>query len=125
MTILGREQLLKKDVLEVEKVVLSEKPLEVVYVRQMTAREKNTWETSLLKKTGKGRTVEYEGTLDDFRAKLAVVCLCDAKGELLLKPNDASLLSQNISAWKMEKIVNAAQKLNAITDEDKEEMVKN
>ena len=125
MALLSREQLLQKEELKKEKVVLNEKPLEEVYVRQMTAREKNTWEISQMKKTGKGRNVEYDLTLIDYRAKLAVVCVCDADGKLLFKPNDFSILSQNISAAKLEKIVDVAQKLNGITEEDKEEMVKN
>jgi hypothetical protein len=43
----------------------------------------------------------------------------------LLEPKDFMALSNAMSAAKLEKIVNAAQKLNAITEADKEELVKN
>ena len=51
--------------------------------------------------------------------------MCDEEGKALFLPEDYSLLSQNMSAKRLELIVNAAQKLNAITEEDKEELVKN
>jgi len=122
---LNRETLLKKEELEVKEVNLSDD--ESIFVRQMTGRERDTFEQSLIKKTydKKGAVIGFEQATDDFRAKLAVCTVCDKKGILLLKPLDYPLLSQNMSAAKLEKIVNAAQKLNAISEEDKEELVKN
>ena len=124
-TILNREALLKKEKPEVVKVVLGKD--EYVYVRQMTGREKDNFEQSLRKeiKNNKGVIEGYEVALNDFRAKLAVVTLCNAEGVLLLKPEDYTLLSMNMLAATLEKIVTAAQKLNAITEEDKETLVLN
>ena len=124
-TILNREALLKKEKPEVVKVVLGKD--EYVYVRQMTGREKDNFEQSLRKeiKNNKGVIEGYEVALNDFRAKLAVVTLCNADGVLLLKPEDYTLLSMNMLAATLEKIVTAAQKLNAITEEDKEALVLN
>ena len=124
-TILNREALLKKEKPEVVKVVLGKD--EYVYVRQMTGREKDNFEQSLRKeiKNNKGVIEGYEVALNDFRAKLAVVTLCNAEGVLLLKPEDYTLLSMNMLAATLEKIVTAAQKLNAITEEDKEALVLN
>ncbi|GAG42126.1 unnamed protein product, partial [marine sediment metagenome] len=51
--------------------------------------------------------------------------VCNEEGVLIFKPQDYETLSVNISALRLEKIVNEAQKLNAITEEDKEELVKN
>lgn len=131
MTLLNREQLLKKQELKKEKVVLNDGTGDFVYVRQMTAREKNNWELLQMQttvvKNNKGHKVRtnYDVTLDDFRAKLAVNCVCDEKGILLFKQTDFKILSQNMSAETMERIVDVAQKLNAISEEDKEEMTKN
>jgi len=93
----------------------------------MTGRERDNFEQSLIKekKDTKGNVVSYDRALGDFRAKLAVVTVCDEKGVALFLPEDYSLLSQNMSAARLEKIVNTAQKLNAISEEDKEELVKN
>ncbi|MFA5526846.1 MAG: hypothetical protein WC992_08475, partial [Acholeplasmataceae bacterium] len=62
---------------------------------------------------------------EDFRAKLAAHTVCDDKGVLILQAGDYETLSQNISAKRLEKIITVAQRLNKITDEDKENLVKN
>jgi len=124
MSLLTGQDLLKKQVLKIEKVDLGDG--DFVFVTEMSARSKNDWEQALLikKRDSKG-LLSFEQTLDDFRAKLAVVTLCDDKGKLLLKPSDAAMLSQNMGAHRMEIIVDAAQKLNKITENDKDELVKN
>ena len=120
MKSLNREALLQKEKLEVVKVDLGKD--EVVYVKQMTGRERDSFERSLFvfDKDNKVTT-----RMNDFRAKLAVCTLCNENGEALLKFEDYDLLSRNMSAARLEKIVNVAQKLNAITEEDKEALVKN
>jgi len=125
MAMLSRVQLLSKEELKREKVVLDATTDEFIFVRAMTAHEKSIWEMSQLKKSGAGKKTEYNVTLDDYRAKLAVVCVCDGDGNLIFQPEDYIALSENISAAKLELIVNVAQKLNAITEEDREEIVKN
>lgn len=122
--LLNRDALLKKEELKKEKVDLGGGKF--VYVRQMTGRERDRFEQSLLKevKGPKGK-VSYEKSLEDFRAKLAVNTVCDEKGNNLLEPDDTETLSTHMSAAKLEKIVDAAQELNKITEEDKEAIVKN
>jgi hypothetical protein len=125
MILLTREALLQKDDLKVEKVELSKG---YVFVREMTGHEKDVWEQSMLKQKpsgNKNKGIEYETTLEDFRAKLAVVTVCDAEGNLLFKPEDAKVLNKMMSATNMERIVTAAQKLNAISEQEKEEILKN
>jgi hypothetical protein len=122
--LLDRSKLLAKEVLEIEKVELGEG--NIVYVRQMNGRERDLFEASLLKKktNAKGEST-YEQNTEDFRAKLAVLTLCNEKGESLLQPGDYPILSQNMSAKRLEKIITTAQKLNAITEIDKENLTKN
>ena len=122
--ILSREKLLAKEKLEIEKVQLTK--TEFVYVRQMTGRERDAFEQSCLKEVKHpGGKVEYKQSLTDFRAKLAVCTLSDKEGNALLQPNDYTTLSQNMSAATLEKIVNVAQRLNKISEEDKDALVKN
>jgi len=122
--ILNRESLLKKENLKKEKVNLGKD--EYVFVRQMTGRERDRFEQSLLKEVidNKGQS-EFKRSLDDFRAKLAVHTVCDEKGNNLLRPEDVSILSQNMSAARLELIVNKAQELNKISEEDRENLIKN
>lgn len=125
MNLLNRESLLKKEALIIEKVDLDND--EFVYVRQMTGRERDTFEQSLVNeiRNKKGIVERYESNTRDFRAKLCVCTICDEMGALILRPEDYEVLSANMSAARLEKIVNVAQKLNAITAEDKENLVKN
>lgn len=122
--LLDRESLLKREELKIVKVEFDDGGF--VYVRQMYGRERDRFEKSILvqQADGKGGT-KYETDLEDFRAKLAVQTVCDAKGNNLLRPEDAAELSKNMSAYKLEKIVEVAQSLNKISEEDRDEMLKN
>lgn len=126
MGLLDRKKLLTKQVLKIEKVILDEKTNDFVYVRQMTGSERDKYEQSLRRIINtKNGTADYELALDNLRGKLAVNTICDENGVLLLKPDDYDILGDNMSAATLEKIVNIAQKLNAITEADKESMLKN
>jgi len=123
--VLTRDDLLTKDKLEVVEVDLGDET--IVYVRQMTGHERDAFEQSLLtkKKDSKGNVVAIEQATEDFRAKLAVQTVCDADGNLILKRDDYLRLSMNISAAKLEKIINVAQSINGIGEKDREELIKN
>lgn len=124
MGLLNKKELLAKEKIEVKEVDLGNG--DFVYVKQMTGRERDQWERSLMKKkTDQNGNVDYEQSLDDFRAKLAVNTVCDETGKLILSKDDYPILSQHMSAAKLEKIINVAQELNKISDKDKEGLVKN
>lgn len=122
MALLDRKSLLAKEKLEVTKVDLGDG--NYVFVRQMTGRERDRFEQSLIKEN-KNAEGGYEKTLEDFRAKLAVCTVSDEDGNLILQPGDFGILSQNMSAAKLEKIINTAQRINKISEDDKENLVKN
>ena len=123
--VLTRDDLLAKDKLQIVEVDLGDGS--IVYVRQMTGHERDGFEQSLIikKKDSKGNLIGVDQATEDFRAKLAVQSVCDADGNLLLRPSDYLKLSTNISAKKLETIINVAQEINAISDKDKEDLVKN
>jgi len=123
--LLSREALLQRDELKIERVELSKGH---VFVREMTGLEKDIWEKSMLKEKpsgNKNRPVEYEVNIEGFRAKLAIVTVCDEKGVLMFKPEDVRVLNQMMSAANLDRIITVAQRLNAITEKDKEELLKN
>ena len=124
MGLLNREKLLTKEDLKIVKVDLGGE--DFVYVRQMTGYERDVFERSLFEwvDDGQGGRTPQQN-LDNFRAKLAVCTLCDKEGNDLLKPGDYPKLSKSMSAAKLEKIVNAAQALNSISEEDKKDILKN
>jgi hypothetical protein len=122
---LTKDLLLQRDDLKIEKVELTRG---YVYVREMTGSEKDRWEQSMLKQKPNGNknaAIEYETTLEDFRAKLAVVTICDADGNLLFEAKDIKALNKAMSATNMEKIVEVAQRLNVISQKDRDELLKN
>jgi hypothetical protein len=123
--VLTREDLLKRDDLKIVEVDLGDGT--VVYVRQMTGHERDGFEQSMLRKKrdNKGNIIAVEQATEDFRAKLAVQTVCDSEGVLLFKRDDYLVLSTNISAAKLEKIIDVAQSINGIGEKDKEEIIKN
>jgi hypothetical protein len=122
--LLDRDKLLRKEKLEIVKVEFEDG--DFVYVRQMTGHERDAFEGTLLKKKRDTKgTVSFEQNTEDYRAKLAVQTICDEKGELLMDEKDWSILSHNMSAKRLETIINKAQELNKISEEDKEALVKN
>ena len=123
---LGRDLLLTVDnTIKVEEVKLSRG---IVYVREMTAFEKDVFEQSIRRLVPNGnpnKSPTFELATENFRAKLAVMTLCDAEGNLILGKNDAVQLSKSLKASDMEKIVEAAQRMNTITEADKQDLLKN
>lgn len=123
--LLDRNKLLARDTFKIEKVELEND--DFVYVRQMSGHERDLFEKSIMKevKDNTGRIISYQQQLEDFRAKLVVNVICDETGKNLLKPEDYKLLSENMTATKLDKILAKAQELNKISESDKEAMIKN
>jgi hypothetical protein len=122
---LNRTMLLSKEPLKIEKVEFENG--DFVFVTEMTGHAKDSFEQSLIKKVRdkKGQITGFEQMTEEFRAKLAVCTICDEKGVLIFDKEDFFELSANIGAKKLEKIVDAASKLNSITEADKDILVKN
>lgn len=119
-----REQLLRKEKLETRRVDLGEEGH--VFVRQMTGRERDRFEQSLMRSEQMpDGTTKLVQSLEDFRAKLAVNTVCDEQGNNLFEPEDYEMLSRNMSAARLELIINAAQEMNRISQKDRENLVKN
>jgi len=124
MGLLTKDQLLKADELQMKKVHLDGE--DFVYVREMTAREKDRFEQSLMTEVqNEDGTIEYKSNPEDYKAKLLSNTICDEQGNLLLDPDDIPTLSQNKGASKLEKLANVANSLNRISKKDREEMTKN
>lgn len=84
-----------------------------VFVRAMTARERDQFETA----NTKAKAV-------DFRARLVIACTCDETGVDVFKIEDLEVIT-NLSSSALDPIVTAALKINKYTDEDKAELEKN
>ncbi len=90
---------------------------EPVYVRVMSGTERDAWEIASFRD---GKVLP-----EHFRAKLVVRCLCDEKGERLFKDEETGLLSDSLPSPAVVKLFDAAHKLNRLSKEDTDELVKN
>lgn len=136
---LTRDMILaQRDELQVEEVILTPRKMGgklvpvSVWVREMTGTEKDLFERSMRKRIstpgGAGSGIggsDFELNLDNYKAKLACVTVCDESGNLLFDLRDIQKISGQLSASNLEKIVNTAQAVNAISEKDKEELLGN
>jgi hypothetical protein len=122
MGLLNRGQLLKKEEFKIEKVSLGINPEtqeeEYVYVREMSGKERDEFESMVEGETQKER-------MKDFRAKLACSTVCDEVGNIILEMADYELLSRNMTITTLEKIITASMRVNALSKNDQADIVKN
>ena len=116
---LTRDDILAKDDLPVERVSVPEWGGHV-YVRTLSARERDAFEAAQLIQ-GK-RRVRLD--LQDVRARFAALVICDQHGKPLFTHHDIPKLTSK-SAAALNRIYEAGQRLNGMTDEDFEELAKN
>jgi hypothetical protein len=121
MHVLNRDEILGADDLKTEKVPVPEWG-GFVYIRTMTGEERDSFETDFYGATVKD---EDEGTTRrNFRAKLVCRCAVDESGERIFTDADAEALGRK-SAPALDRLWPTAKRLNALTQEDEDELVKN
>lgn len=90
-----------------------------VIVRGMSGAQRDSWERSLVVGRGKRRDVNTE----NIRARLAVRCLVDDKGERLFTDAEASVVG-GLRVDVLQRIFEAAQRLSGVSDDDVDELKK-
>ena len=93
-------------------------------VRELTARERDSWEESCLKMKGKGKNRESEVNLKNARARLVVRSCIKEDGVSVFTEADAELLG-GLSAAAVDRIYTVAARLSGISEEDLEEIAGN
>lgn len=88
-----------------------------VFVKTMSAGDRDQWEASILDARGKF-------TPDHGRAKLLLACVCDEAGKPLFDRGDVHDLSKK-SSVAVQRVFDAAAKLNGIGKNDVDELEKN
>ena len=104
---LTREQILQCDDLPKETVKVPEWGGEV-QVRTMTGTDRDAFEASLISKE-----VGKEGRLENVRARLVSLTLCDEAGSRLFTDSDITALGGK-SARALDRVFAVAQRLNGI-----------
>lgn len=91
-----------------------------VYVREMTAAERDEYEAYLLDNRGPDEKTNLRGV----RARLVVLTLVDKDGNRIFSDSDIDAVGRK-GARSIEPIVEAAMKLNAMRKKDVEALAKN
>ena len=91
-----------------------------IRVRMMTGTERDSFEQSIMKAEGK----EFVRDMTNMRAKLLVRTICDADNKRVFGDKDVDVIGGK-AASALEKIFEAAQRLNKLSASDAEELEKN
>lgn len=90
-----------------------------VYVRLMSGRERDRWESSIMAMDGDA-TKFYDGV----RARLCQMTACDESGTLIFTPAQIDALSQK-SSTALQRIYDVAMRINKLRKSDLDELEKN
>ena len=114
--ILGRDDILGADDLKTERVNMPEWK-GAVYVRTMTAAERDSFEAEMS---------DAKGVVDprNIRARLAVRVLVNGDGNRLFEDGDAEALGAK-SGGAVDRVFDVAQRLNRLGRRDIEDLAKN
>jgi hypothetical protein len=117
--LLTREALLAPESLPVEAVAVPEWG-GTVHVRVLTGAERDAFEAANTRIVGRGRDRKIEANLANYRARLAVLVCCDEHGQRIFQDDDAPLLGRK-SAAGLDRIVEAAHRLNGMREDSMEQ----
>ncbi len=96
-----------------------------VYVRPMSAGERDRWEGELLDRSEK-RKESISAATENLRAAFLAKCLCDENGEMLFGQDDDALNALAAKNYKaMDRAFDVAQRINGMSDADIGELEKN
>jgi hypothetical protein len=91
-----------------------------VYVRGMTAGERDALESSMLTNKGQPNTER----LAQFRSRLLILSVVDEAGRKVFQAGDVRAVSQKSMA-AVERVLDVARRLSGMTEEDVEELTGN
>lgn len=95
-----------------------------VFVRVMSGTERDAWEAASLKIQGTGKKTSAVPNLENARARLCALCLCDEHGKRLFSNNDVAELGKK-NARALDRVYDKASQINGITDKDVEDILGN
>lgn len=118
---LSREEILGADDIQYRTVEVPEWGGSV-RIQTLTGEDRDEYETSLVRfdaDSGKA-----EAAVDNLRCKLLVACIVDEHGKRQFSASDVAALGKKSGA-ALDRVFDAAKKLNRIGEEEVEELVKN
>ena len=119
MSLLSKTAILAAQDLQTEDVEVPEWG-GAVRVRSFTGRERDAFESSMVRGDGRDRKVD----LTNMRARLVGLTVIDETGQRLFTDEEADLLGAKSGA-ALDRVFAIAQKLNGLSGSDVEELTKN
>lgn len=116
---LGKDAIFRARDLQVEQVEVPEWGGHV-FVRGMTAGQRDRLEASMIDKKGQPAPAR----LSEFRTRMVITCVVDSKGVPLFTVDDLPAL-QAKSMLAVRRIVDVARRLSGMTEDDESEIVGN
>jgi hypothetical protein len=96
-----------------------------VYVSTMTASERDSWEAGVLAGTDAGGQVQIsKDALENMRARLAVLVVCNEEGTRLFTDEHVAALGAK-AAPALQRIFDVAKRLNRLGEDDIAELTGN
>lgn len=89
-----------------------------VLVRTLSGRERDEFEASTMQTRGGKR----EENFSNFRARFVALCVVDEQGNRLFASKAEVSMLGNKSVAALQRVFNAAQELNGMSDDDVEEL---
>lgn len=90
-----------------------------VYVRGLTGKERDQFEAGMIEQRGKSQTVN----LQNIRAKLASMSICDEEGKRLFTDADLAAIAGK-SAVALNRVFEVARRLSGLGDNDVDELAR-
>lgn len=116
MALLTKQEIFDADDRETREVEVPEWGGEVL-VRSLSGKERDEFEVAIANvKSKKG-----EQNLENVRARLVSMCIVDERGTRLFSDRDITTLG-NKSVKALQRVYNVCQEMNALSDEDVEEL---
>lgn len=119
MAILSQDQILNADDAKRELVEVPEWGGSV-YVRTLKAKDRDSYESSIIGDDGKFDIKKYANAT----ARLAALCMCDETGKRIFDDAKIGALGEK-SAEALHRVVQAARKMNKLGEDAVEDAVKN
>lgn len=92
-----------------------------IYVRSFDGISRDAWEAACLASQESGGKAEI---LNNIRGRLVSMTACDCNGQLIFRPDQALALGKK-SASALERLFEAASRINKLRASDMEELTKN
>lgn len=118
-----KEQILNADDLPREKINVPEWDCDV-WIRSLTAKERDDYEQSLLNTSGTGKDFTATPNLSNAKAKFVARCLVDDTGLRVFTDAEAVPLGGK-AAQVLNRLYEVASRLSGMSADDLEELVKN